>query len=141
MIRRSLLIFIAFFIIAAVINLPLAVLAIPSPSASAKASGLELVVNVFDDEALARGWPLTPPPPPEARDSTPADASASPDSSASPNTSGTSSTWPEVTQWSQEGSYFHRRRQAWSLNQSARTTHQMEVELYGWPLPALRSAA
>lgn len=118
MIRRCMLIFVAFVIIAAVINIPLAVIAIPPTQPPPKSPGLPLVVNVFDAEAVARGWPVALPP------------AAQNQFSPAP--------WPEVTQWSQEGSYFHRRRQAWSLNQSARTTHQMEIELYGWPLPALR---
>ena len=72
---------------------------------------LPIVINVFGSEAAAKGWPTTPPTP-----------------------------WPAVTQWSQEGSYLGRRQVAWSQNQARLTTHQMEVEFYGWPFPALRHA-
>ena len=72
---------------------------------------LPTVINVFGSEATAKGWPITPPTP-----------------------------WPAVTQWSQEGSYLDRRQLAWSQNQTRLTTHQMEVEFYGWPFPALRHA-
>ena len=72
---------------------------------------LPTVINVFGSEAAAKGWPTTPPTP-----------------------------WPAVTQWSQEGSYLGRRQVAWSQNQARLTTHQMEVEFYGWPFPALRHA-
>jgi hypothetical protein len=70
---------------------------------------LPTTVNVFGSEAAAKGWPVTPPDP-----------------------------WPAVTQWSQEGSYANRRQTAWSQNQTQSTTHQMQVDFYGWPFPALR---
>jgi hypothetical protein len=72
---------------------------------------LPTVINVFGSDAAAKGWPITTPTP-----------------------------WPAVTQWSQEGSYLNRRRIAWSQNQQRVTTHQMDVEFYGWPFPALRRA-
>ncbi len=65
-------------------------------------------VNVFGADAATRGWPSTPP-----------------------------LAWPTVTQWSQSTAFAFRRRTAWCSNGPA-TIHQMQVNEFGWPTPALK---
>lgn len=62
-------------------------------------------------EAETEGWPIRPPTP-----------------------------WPAVTDWSQDVRGAAVYQSAWSRNQAGQTTHQMQVEFYGWPLPSLRHA-
>ncbi len=95
--------FVVLVLLAAAVNLPLAIRAIPARRAPVAPN-----VNVFGAEAAARGWPSAPPLP-----------------------------WPAVTQWSESTAFAFRRRTAWCSNGST-TTHQMQVDEFGWPTPALK---
>lgn len=63
--------------------------------------------NLFDAEAAAAGWPAPTP-----------------------------LEWPRVSQWSDETAFAYRHRNAISATDS-QTTHQMQFEEFGWPLPVL----
>lgn len=65
----------------------------------------------FGSEAQRKGWPIPPPTP-----------------------------WPAVTSWSQHVEGRALSQHAHSQNESRRTTHQMQVDFFGWPLPSLRHA-
>lgn len=70
-----------------------------------------IYVNVIGPEAARWGWPVSTPP-----DSEP---------------------WPAVTQFSEWRSFGYRRRGAWS-SEGGKTTHQMEVDDYGWPMAVVQ---
>jgi hypothetical protein len=69
------------------------------------------VFNVIGPEAAPYGWPASTPHP---------------------------RPWPAATQWSRyETGVGHRRTIAWSAANGI-TTHQMEVDVYGWPIGSLQ---
>jgi hypothetical protein len=45
--------------------------------------------------------------------------------------------WPTITQWQVEGTFGHRRYQVYAANPHPNGTHQMQTDVYGWPLPVL----
>ncbi len=65
-------------------------------------------VNLFGEAAAQRGWPANPPEP-----------------------------WPSVYQFSERSAFGASRQTAWATDIRRETTHQMEVERYGWPQPVL----
>ena len=49
--------------------------------------------------------------------------------------------WPDPTQWQSESAWLgHREIGTWSATPERTTTHQMQVNEYGWPLATLRQA-
>lgn len=78
------------------------------PATNTRRRPKTLVANLFGAEAAAKGWPAATPMP-----------------------------WPTVTQWSVERDFTYRRWAAWSGPSPGATTHQMQFDEYGWPLPVL----
>lgn len=107
--RRTLLVILFLVLVCAVGNLVVAIIATDENAPRAT-----LVANLIGAEAAAAGWPAATPLP-----------------------------WPDVTGWSDERRFAYRRLGAWSWPEpppdadQAKTTHQMELEEFGWPLPVL----
>ena len=108
-VRLAIIAFAALVLVAALVNVPLAVSLIEPPRKPLPNS----IINVQKPEAVARGWPVR----------TPHDQP-----------------WPEPSQWQADSAWFgHHRITVWARPDAiTETTHQMQFDEYGWPVPSLR---